>query len=412
MAEAEVKRRCQNGQDALSEDIDKLVHELQTHQLELEMQNEELRRAQEELIESRDKYSDLYDFAPVGYVTLSEKDLICEANSTLADLLGRERQSLLKGRFSAFVVEEDQDEYYRYRRTLLETRERQTCDVQIDSGVANRLWIRLDGAAVEPTDSNEVQLRLAVADVTHRKRIEKEREDLVGILESQNAELERFTYTVSHDLKSPLITIQGYLGMLRQDLSTGDSELIEHDLGHISDAADKMYQLLGNLLELSRVGRLVSPPEVVSLEDLAREAVAIVAGQAKEKEVQVVISPGLPVVNVDRLRLREVLQNLIDNAVKYMGDQPQPRVEIGSRREGSQTICYVCDNGIGIEPQYHTRVFGLFDQLDQSVEGSGIGLALVQRIIEVHGGRVWIESKGRGHGSTVCFTVLAKGEST
>ncbi len=242
-------------------------------------------------------------------------------------------------------------------------------------------------------------------DDTDRKRAQREREELIAKLEAQNAELERFTYTVSHDLKSPLITIKGYLGMLHQDLAKEDPESIEDDFARISGAADKMDQLLGELLELSRIGRMINPSEDVPLEEVAREALELVGGQVDENGVQVEISPDLPVVFGDRIRLREVLQNLIDNAVKYMGDQSRPRVEIGSRRSGNETICYVRDNGIGIDPRYHERVFALFDQLDQKVEGSGIGLALVKRIVEVHGGRIWVESEGPGHGATFCFAI-------
>ena len=247
--------------------------------------------------------------------------------------------------------------------------------------------------------------------LVQRKRLEKEQEELIAKLEAQNAELERFTYTVSHDLKSPLITIKGYVGMLRKDLANVGSETAAEDLARISSAADKMDQLLRDLLELSRIGRLINPPEDVSLEELARETLELVGAQVKENGVHVEISPDLPVVFGDRVRLREVLQNLIDNAVKYMGDQSQPRVEIGSRRDANQTICYVRDNGIGIEPRYHEKVFGLFDQLDQKAEGTGIGLALAKRIVEVHGGRIWVESEGSGHGSTFCFTIAARSES-
>jgi signal transduction histidine kinase len=245
------------------------------------------------------------------------------------------------------------------------------------------------------------------AEIAERKLAEAEREKLIAKLEAQNAELERFTYTVSHDLKSPLITITGYVGMLRQDLAEGDSETVANDLDGISNAAEKMNQLLGDLLELSRIGRLVNLSEHVSLEGLAREALELVVGQAKEKGVRIEISPDLPEVFGDRVRLLEVLQNLIDNAVKYMGDEPRPQVNIGVRLDGNEPVFFVRDNGIGIEPVYHERVFGLFDQLDQKADGSGIGLALVKRIVEMHGGRIWVESEGAGHGSTFCFTFAA-----
>jgi len=245
-------------------------------------------------------------------------------------------------------------------------------------------------------------------EIAERKRIERERQQLIEKLETQNTELERFTYTVSHDLKSPLITISGYVGMLQQDLAEGKSEQMAEDLSRISNAAEKMSRLLNDLLELSRLGRLVNPSEDVSLNELAHEAIELVDGQLRKNGVEVEISADLPVLFGDRLRLSEVMQNLIDNAVKYMGDQPHPRIEIGARRNGDETICYVRDNGIGIDPRYHEKVFGLFDQLDPKVEGTGIGLSVVKRIIEVHGGRIWVESEGLGHGSTFCFTVASK----
>ena len=256
-----------------------------------------------------------------------------------------------------------------------------------------------------------VGLVVTFLDITQRRRAEREREELIATLEAQNAELERFAYTVSHDLKSPLITIKGFLGILRDDLAQEGSETVRKDLSYISNAADRMEQLLKDLLELSRIGRLINPSEGVSLTKLAREVLEIAGGQAEENGVQVEIAPDLPIVFGDQLRLREVLQNLIDNAVKYMGDQPQPRVEIGSRRDGNQTVCYVRDNGIGIEPCHHEQVFGLFSQLDQKAEGTGIGLALVKRIVEAHDGQIWIESDGSGHGATVCFTIPTRTKS-
>lgn len=241
-------------------------------------------------------------------------------------------------------------------------------------------------------------------EIVQRERAEAEREALIAELERKNAELERFTYTVSHDLKSPLITIKGFMGMLERDALAGNEERMQEDMARISGAVAKMRQLLDELLELSRIGRVVNPPENVSLARLAQEAVELVAGQIAERGVHVEVSPDLPTVYGDRPRLLEVLQNLVDNAVKFMGDQSEPRVEIGVRRENARAVCYVSDNGMGIESRYHVKIFGLFDKLDPS-DGTGVGLALVKRIVEVHGGRIWVESGGRGQGSTLCFTL-------
>jgi PAS domain S-box-containing protein len=276
------------------------------------------------------------------------------------------------------------------------------------------LWMQSNGQAIERDEQGRpTRVTGLLFDITERKQAEQERQDLINKLEAQNAELERFAYTISHDLKSPLITIQGFLGLLLEDAAAGNVEQMQADAARISNAATKMGQLLDELLELSRIGRLVNPPERALLGELAREALDLLAGQLREREVRVEIAPNLlgpdgPRVYGDRARLLEVLQNLVDNAIKYMGAQPHPRVEIGARRDADEQVFYVCDNGLGIEPPYQDKVFELFEKLDPSTEGSGVGLAIVKRIVEVHGGRVWVESAGLGQGSTFCFTLASE----
>ncbi len=235
------------------------------------------------------------------------------------------------------------------------------------------------------------------------------RKKLILELENKNAELERFTYTVSHDLKSPLFTIRGFLGYLEQDALSGNRERLRGDVQRITDATDKMQRLLNELLELSRVGRIKNDSRNIPFEELAREAVELVQGRIMERGIAVHIDANLPTVYGDRPRLVEVLQNLIDNAAKFMGDQQEPRIEIGQKgAEDGKPIFYVRDNGMGIAPEHFDRVFGLFNKLDPKTDGTGIGLALVKRIIEVHGGRIWVQSEA-GKGSSFYFT-LPRGE--
>jgi signal transduction histidine kinase len=166
-----------------------------------------------------------------------------------------------------------------------------------------------------------------------------------------------------------------------------------------------MRVLLDDLLELSRIGRLMNPPENISFEDIARDAQELVHGQIEARNVTVLTQPNLPVVRGDRQRLIEIMQNLIDNAIKYMGDQINPLIEIGQNgEEDGKPVFFVRDNGIGIAPEYHERVFGLFNKLDARSDGTGVGLALVKRIVEFHGGRIWVESEA-GKGSTFYFTL-------
>jgi PAS domain S-box-containing protein len=243
-----------------------------------------------------------------------------------------------------------------------------------------------------------------VQDITERKQIETERENLIQKLEMQNAELERFAYTVSHDLKSPLITIGGFLGLLEEDALKGDIKKLKEDIQRINNATNKMQKLMDELLELSRIGRLMNPPEDIPFHEIVLDALERLEGQIKAGQVQVEVSGDLPIVHGDRIRLVEVIQNLVGNGIKFMGNQPKPKIEIGVKKEKEEEIFFVRDNGIGISPKYHELIFGLFNKLDQQINGTGIGLALVKRIIEVHGGKIWIESEP-GKGATFYFTL-------
>ena len=238
-----------------------------------------------------------------------------------------------------------------------------------------------------------------------RQQADAEREKIVAELEVKNQELERFTYTVSHDLKSPLITIKGFLGFIEEDTKSGNMNRLKADIQRISDATDKMHLLLNDLLELSRVGRLMNQPQRIPFEELAQEAIDLVGGRIRKGGIAVHIQRDMPDVYGDRQRLLEVLQNLIDNAAKFMADQPNPRVEIKQTGvENGKPIFLVRDNGIGIAPEHHERVFGLFNKLDPNSNGTGIGLAIVKRIVELHGGRIWVQSEA-GKGSTFFFTL-------
>ncbi|MFH1301785.1 MAG: PAS domain-containing protein, partial [Planctomycetota bacterium] len=172
-AETLLKRGDNNIRDLSPEEMRNLVHELQTHQIELALQNEELHRAQDELNKSHEEYSDLYDFAPVGYATVSLKGLILKANLTLADMLGVERGKLLKQPFSKFIVDEDQDIYYKFCRELFKAKKYQSTELRIRKKDKNVSWVRIDSTVVEDDNSETGKFRSAIVDITGQKQAEK-----------------------------------------------------------------------------------------------------------------------------------------------------------------------------------------------------------------------------------------------
>jgi signal transduction histidine kinase len=214
---------------------------------------------------------------------------------------------------------------------------------------------------------------------------------------------------VSPDLTRPLVTIRGFAGLAVDDLAKRDVERVRHDLERILAASEKMEHLLQDLLELSRIGRVANPAEDVPFGTVAQEAVELVRGTLDRGGAEVEIAKDLPVVRADRRRLLEVLQNLVENAAKFTTGCPSARIEIGVRSGSGEPVFYVRDNGRGIEARFLERVFELFEKLEAGSAGTGVGLALVRRIVEAHGGRAWAESEGPGRGATFCFTLPQRG---
>jgi signal transduction histidine kinase len=250
-----------------------------------------------------------------------------------------------------------------------------------------------------------VSMMAMLYDVTERKLAEAQRERLIAELKLKNSDLQIFTHAVSHDLKNPLITVRGLVKWIERDAIGGRIDRLKVNLRLIESAVARIEQIVEDLLELSRIGRVCGRLEEVSIRELASEAVQLASGIIVEKGVKVDIAGDLPSVWGDRSRLLQVLQNLIENAVKFMGAREHPKIEIGVRSDDGGTVFYVKDNGIGIDPADQGRIFDLFAKLDEKAKGTGLGLALVKRIVETHGGRIWVESQGREKGASFYFTL-------
>jgi PAS domain S-box-containing protein len=242
------------------------------------------------------------------------------------------------------------------------------------------------------------QFATVFEDITSAKKKEEE-------LMQRNDEMARFTYTVSHDLKSPLVTIKTFLGYLEEDIRKNDEESRKKDIDYIQNAAQKMSNLLDELLNLSRIGRRASPFVDIPFREIVEEALNLVAGQLNKRGVNVEVAQSPVLVYCERQRMIEVFQNLLDNGVKFMGNQNNPQIDVAVNKVDGEYVFSVKDNGIGIDPKYHKRIFNLFEKLDVQTNGTGIGLAAVHRIIETHSGKIWVESEGVGKGTTFKFTI-------
>ena len=239
-----------------------------------------------------------------------------------------------------------------------------------------------------------------VHDVSARRNSELEREQLIAELRERNSAMEQFTYAISHDLKGPLLTVRSFLGSIEDDIQANNLTRALADMKRVRAAADKMARMIADLLEISRVGRVGHSPVDVAVDDVVREACELLASQISAKRVQLVIDTDAARVRADRSRALQVFQNILENALKYMGDQAAPRIEIRCGKDAGYVVTSIHDNGIGIAPEHFERIFGLFEKLDPKAEGTGVGLALVRGIVEAHDGRVWVESEGAHKGST------------
>lgn len=277
--------------------------------------------------------------------------------------------------------------------------------VGIDYGVIDSIYVigfAYLGIALFMTISLGLELRDHIA----------WREKMVMELEENNLELEQIIYTISHDFKNPLVTLKMFLGSLESDLRSGDDEKTKKDLQYLISAADKLGILFDDVLDYSRAGKTAYRPEVISLNQITEEVVLFLKKLIDETGAQIVIASDMPDVYADRMRLRQVLHNLLENAIKFSRENTAPKISVTAEQQNDEVICRIKDNGIGIDPRFHEKVFNLFDRLETDLPGSGLGLALVKRILEIESGRIWIESNEKESGAVFCFILRSPGRSS
>ncbi|HVT88554.1 MAG TPA: HAMP domain-containing sensor histidine kinase [Tepidisphaeraceae bacterium] len=269
-----------------------------------------------------------------------------------------------------------------------------------------------------------VSLRSSVElqrEIVQRHRTEMElrqvHAQLEGVIEhrtaqlaSKNREMEQFLNTVSHDLKSPLVTCIGLTSMLREEIHEGRLQETADVLDRIDRSMTRMRNSIEDLLELSRLGRIQFEMSDVDMSSMVNALKEELQPRLTSAGIELTVQDGLPVVQGDARWLREVFENLLTNAIKYGCDAPQPSIVVGSDLQDGQVLFFVRDNGSGIDSAHHQTIFEPFRRLSSEKEGSGMGLAIVARIIEMHGGRVWVESRP-GSGAAFWISLPSVGES-
>ncbi len=391
------------------DDPQKLLHELQVHQVEMEMQNNELRHARDEMEAALEKYTDLYDFAPIGYSTFDGAGNIRAINLTGAALMGMERSRLSGRPFALFLAAESRSVFQAFLGRVMESQGREACEVPLLGNGKEPRIIRME--AVACTSGQEC--RVAISDITERKRIEEEVRKLHTDLEQHaheleiaNLELEAFSHTVAHDLRGPMAIIGGYCQVIAQLCGESLDERCRGYLHQVDQGVQRMSELIDTLLNFSGLTHGELQSETVDLSEMARSVAAELEKKPHDRRRTFRIEPGVSAQGDPKL-LRVVLDNLLDNAWKYTGKKEDAFIEFGAKEAaGKSRVCFVRDNGPGFDIAHSELLFRAFERLpgSQEFQGFGLGLATVQRIIKLHGGRVWAEGE-LGKGATFYFTL-------
>ena len=415
IARANAAQSVENLETLSPEAARQMLHELRVHQIELEMQNEELRQAQVELDASRERYFDLYDLAPVGYCTVSEAGLILQANLNAAALLGVARGVLIKQPVSRFIARDDQDIYYQFRKQLFETGEPQWCDLCLVKQDGSSFWTQLAGTTAQDDDGMPV-LRIVMNDISDRKRVEAERIALDLIVKDKNAELEHARYVaekanlaksdflsrMSHELRTPLSAILGFTQLIESGTPPPTPNQ-KRSIDQVLKAGWYLLDLINEILDLAVIesGRLSLSMEPVLLSEIMTECESMVEPQAQKYGISVVFprfeTPSL--ILADRTRAKQVVINLLSNAIKYNTKGGSVVVECMPGKCGTQSQdsirISVRDTGAGLTADQIENLFQPFNRLGQKtdvIEGTGIGLVVCKRLVELMGGDIGVDS--------------------
>lgn len=352
----------------------------------------------------KDYFSAIVENSPDAIVTADLEGKIISWNRGAEELYGHKADEMIGRSVFDLYPEELKKDRQKWTELLLKEGTARNLRTKIYTKEGRLVDIMLSLSLLRNEKGQPAATVGISKDISREAELEEKLKEHAKQLEEKSREVESFLYAISHDLKSPIISVQGYASALLDEYGGKFDKEAEFYLERIKKNMDLMDDLINDLLELSRVGRVTQPFVEVDLgsllDDLAQE-------YSHKYKVRIKVD-ALPTIRCERNRIVQVFSNLIDNAAKYMGEQGAPLIEVGSEDLGAESRFYVKDNGVGIPAEYIGDVFKPFQRVPHeetgSVNGTGLGLTIVKKIIEHHKGRVWVESMVGG-GTTFYFTL-------
>jgi PAS domain S-box-containing protein len=346
-----------------------------------------------------EKFRSVVESSPNGLIIVNAEQVIVQVNLQAERMFGYERTQLLGQKIDVLVPVRFRKNHPSYVKSFLDNPQVRAMGSGRDlfgrrrSGEEFPIEIGLTPLTVD----GKAMVLATIVDITQRKKIEQ-------VIQLKTQEMEQFVYIVSHDLKSPIVTSLSFIQFIREDLPADTDASILDSLTRLERANRRMAQLIDDLLRLSRIGQIELQREKVDLKALVQEVWTDLEGMEKPANLAIQIEQSLPILELDSFRMRQLFENLLTNSLKYGVSHSQPIIRVGAREEDSEWLIFVKDNGNGIAPEHHQRIFGLFERLETQKEGTGVGLAIVSRVATLHGGKVWVESSP-GSGATFYISI-------
>ncbi len=387
--------------------------ELQLARKELASIKKQLRTVGRDLARLKLSYRELYQNAPVMYFSVNIDGKLVTFNDTLLETLGYERRQLQGRDYTALLAPATLKSYVTIAESMPAHEGERETQWRKKDGTLIDIW--LHSVPVYDEFGRFVRCRSAALDMTEKSRLANELRARGGELERTNqrlrtinGELEAFTHVVSHDLKEPLRTLQAYSHLLAEEHAGRLGVDGFQYVNHLVRASRRLGTLIDELLNLSQAGRITRAPQAFNLNQIVATVRQDLVSLIQRRNASILTDGSLPEVSGDPVRITQLLANLVANGLKY-NQQPAPTIVIGAlpcADDPGRVTLFVRDNGIGIDPAFHQQVFGIFRRLHQAeeYEGTGAGLAICKKIVEAHGGRIWVESQ-LGQGATFFFTL-------